>query len=374
MKTIYILIILSLCLFFTNSLKAQVTIGSSVPPNKGALLDLKEEDSNRINAKKGLGLPRVILKGISIIDIEGGVADLNKEEHIGLVVYNVKKRDMADGITERSQLLCPGVHVWIGEEWSPLIPYPKIGLSCKGTPEFKSCGDPIFGPDGEMYQTALFGNRCWMTQNLRSKVDGANNPIIGWEKPSGSADAELGLLYTWEAATKNTFSDILMPGEAGKTTSSVQGICPNGWVLPSDKDWNDLEEYIAKNPSDHTSGGASLLWDVANTSAINWRPQSGNGWATYLMAIDSKQPSGGGSGISNDADKKGFSLILTGSIVDSSNESFGNNANMWTSTSAFTSLLDDEAAIYRSTQKGNNKVFRGEASKTAKLSVRCVLK
>lgn len=374
MKTIHILIIVSLSLFLANSLKAQVTIGSSVPPNKGALLDLKEEDSNSANAKKGLGLPRVILKEIGNLDIEGGVTNLNKAEHIGLVVYNVEKRDVADGITERSQLLCPGVHVWIGEEWSPLVPYPSIGLSCEGTPEFKNCGDPIFGPDGEMYQTALFGNRCWMTQNLRSKVDGSNNAITGWERPSNSADAELGLLYTWEAATKNTFSDILVPGEEGKTTSSVQGICPNGWVLPSDKDWNDLEEYIAKNPSDHTSGGTSLSWDVANTSAIGWRPQSKNGWAAYLMAVDSKQPNGGASGISNDANNKGFSLILTGSIVNSSNESFGNNANMWTSTSAFTSLLDDEVAIYRSVQKGNNKVFRGEASQTAKLSVRCVLR
>lgn len=374
MKTIYILIIMSLSLFLANSLKAQVTIGSSIPPNKGALLDLKEEDGNSTNAKKGLGLPRVILKEIGIIDIEGGVTDLNKEEHIGLVVYNVKKRDAADGITERSQLLCPGIHVWIGEEWSPLISYPKIGLNCDGVPEFKNCGDPVFGPDGEMYQTALFGNKCWMTQNLRSKVDGANNTITGWEKPSNSADAELGLLYTWEAATKNTFSDILMPGKAGKTTSSVQGICPKGWVLPSDKDWNDLEEHIARNPSDHTSGGTSLPWNVANTSVIDWRPQTGNGWAAYLVAVDSKQPNGGTSGISNDANKKGFSLILTGSIVDSSNDSFGNNANMWTSTSAFTSLLDDETAIYRSTQKGNSKVFRGEASKTAKLSVRCVLR
>lgn len=53
-------LLLTLSVVFSN-LNAQVTIGSNEPPNHGAILDLKEEQTTggEPNSTRGLGLPRV---------------------------------------------------------------------------------------------------------------------------------------------------------------------------------------------------------------------------------------------------------------------------------------------------------------------------
>lgn len=92
-------------------LKAQVTIGSGLEPNKGTLLDLKER--NPINpavdnstADKGLGMPRINLTSMTtLIDINGGTG--KEIEHTGLTVYNLST---ANGFE-------PGIYVWDGTKW-----------------------------------------------------------------------------------------------------------------------------------------------------------------------------------------------------------------------------------------------------------------
>lgn len=105
-------LISALLLFGIGYTQAQVTIGSSNPPVNGSILDLKQENQTGANSKKGLGLPRVSLEGISRLDPCVKTADLqpgDNEEHIGLIVYNTKL-DMTEG-------LCPGLYVWDGDKW-----------------------------------------------------------------------------------------------------------------------------------------------------------------------------------------------------------------------------------------------------------------
>lgn len=107
---------------------SQVTIGSAISPAKGALLDLKEREATADDATtsdKGLGLPRVELTNLkpnTANDLSasiGASGAWNKDEHIGLMVYNVKERTDEEGT-------CPGIHVWDGAEWQPLVPYPVV--------------------------------------------------------------------------------------------------------------------------------------------------------------------------------------------------------------------------------------------------------
>lgn len=100
---------------------SQVTIGSGEAPVAGALLDLKESGKTT----KGLGLPRVKLTNLkpnTANDLSasiGASGAWNKDEHIGLMVYNVKERTDEEGA-------CPGIHIWDGAEWQPLVPYPVV--------------------------------------------------------------------------------------------------------------------------------------------------------------------------------------------------------------------------------------------------------
>lgn len=102
---------LSILSLFTNLVNAQVTIGSDSKPLEGALLDLKEHDTDtdNVTSTKGLLLPRVELTEIgSLKDIEG--ADLsNPLQYKGLLIYNVPDNKACGKPS--------GLYAWNGNKW-----------------------------------------------------------------------------------------------------------------------------------------------------------------------------------------------------------------------------------------------------------------
>lgn len=133
-------ILLTLLAFIVNGntpLLAQISIGTTETPVKGALLQLKTTEGitdGSANANKGLMLPRVSLseKGelfpMFLKDRENPNSgrsseyDQNKasldKDHAGLTVYNMNEDYEKD--------LCLGVNIWDGKIWNCLI-YPKYG-------------------------------------------------------------------------------------------------------------------------------------------------------------------------------------------------------------------------------------------------------
>jgi len=126
MKSKLILIHILLTAFFGLAC-GQVTIGATEPPVGGAMLDLKENDSNGgVTAYKGLALPRVKLSDLNKLypmfltdpndPASAANADYDTDPeklamdrmHTGLTVYNV------------NICLGRGVWVWAGNEWQPL--------------------------------------------------------------------------------------------------------------------------------------------------------------------------------------------------------------------------------------------------------------
>ncbi|MBQ5524527.1 MAG: hypothetical protein IIT93_03310, partial [Paludibacteraceae bacterium] len=87
--------------------------------------------------------------------------------------------------------------------------------------------------------------------------------------------ATYGYLYNWTA---------VMNGESSSasTPSGVQGICPNGWHLPSDDEWKALlteikkpqgKEAFSELPAGHAEGSRvcdvgndAFFWTATNTS------------------------------------------------------------------------------------------------------------
>jgi hypothetical protein len=108
MKQIQLLL---LCLFLLTNLHAQVTIGIVEDPADGALLQLKdivEVTNGDKNAEKGLLIPRVSLVDYKSLEpLISNATEEKKEEHIGLIVYN---------LTLNTHLK-PGIVVWNGIGW-----------------------------------------------------------------------------------------------------------------------------------------------------------------------------------------------------------------------------------------------------------------
>ncbi len=79
--------------------------------------------------------------------------------------------------------------------------------------------------DGKKYKSTRLAGLCWMTENLDYQGED-----IEWYCYEGYPDncEKFGALYSWNTAM------------AGKSKEKVQGICPEGWHIPSDKEWQYL--------------------------------------------------------------------------------------------------------------------------------------
>lgn len=284
-----------------TELKGQVTIGSEISPNEGALLDLKEYEPTKdtSTSNKGILLPRVKLTNlIPATDEEfaasiGSTGDWNRKEHIGLLVYNVNEDLCRDG-----QSIYKKAYVWDGTEWKVLGSTEVLG------PDVYRFTD---SRDGQSYLARNFGEAGdWMLENLAyvpndsdpgfsgfkedpytslinkdSKLYGYPTPMdviytIGtipdtWKK-------EYGILYSWHAATNDEnlssaeqgqvdATEVPGPNEVETLFGKIRGICPEGWHLPSDREWNKLEKQIYNNISDYSCNQAT---DVLTPS--EWNP------------------------------------------------------------------------------------------------------
>ncbi len=117
--------------------------------------------------------------------------------------------------------------------------------------------------DGNSYYTVEIGEQVWMAENLKAIhfPDGTPVPLVEdksvwaqlnqvpdaraycWYDNNDSVGAIYGALYTWHAALNGHASTDANP-------SGVQGICPNGWHMPSDAEWKQLEMHLGMSQED----------------------------------------------------------------------------------------------------------------------------
>ena len=145
-----------------------------------------------------------------------------------------------------------------------------------------NCGDvlAIDGSDNKRYCTVKIGTQCWMGVNMNAGTYQAINSGDYWKfdedgiqkwcyGDSEANCASYGGLYEWweavcggkcrggvtaanaQSLNLNSESDIasyakMVPG----STTQIQGICPDGWRMPSDGDWQTLEVKLGmSNPT-----------------------------------------------------------------------------------------------------------------------------
>ena len=112
--------------------------------------------------------------------------------------------------------------------------------------------------DGHKYKTVQIGNQTWMAENLNyidtlkmgcSKIDGYRfcSEATCLDRQNKTCDV-VGAFYTWAAAVDSArlVSESVNPekccfcGAKCSMPAQVQGICPDGWHLPSDDEWKTL--------------------------------------------------------------------------------------------------------------------------------------
>ncbi|MCD4735657.1 MAG: hypothetical protein K8R53_06405, partial [Bacteroidales bacterium] len=101
--------------------------------------------------------------------------------------------------------------------------------------------EPWFDYGGQIYPTVQIGYQCWMAEDLNhgTMIPGgasmSNNGVVEkycYNNDPYNCDTLGGTFYQWNEAMN------YISGESG------QGICPDGWHLPSDAEWCFMEQNI----------------------------------------------------------------------------------------------------------------------------------
>jgi len=154
--------------------------------------------------------------------------------------------------------------------------------------------------DKQLYRVVTIGEQTWMAENLNYKTE--NSGCGGGNGENEGDCSKYGRLYTWAAAVGKS-EDECGYGKTCGLSGKVRGVCPEGWHLPDNTEWNKL--FIA----------------VGGQSIAGKKLKSQSGWKDY----------DGTSG--NGTDAYGFSAFPAGVRIRNGNFSGeGNDAYFWSAT------------------------------------------
>lgn len=185
---------------------------------------------------------------------------------------------------------------------------------------------------GHEYPVVKLGSQYWMAENLQCTKYDTQSERAGAEIYTSSrgtyapyytdgkyANTEfsgyltnglrehLGLLYNWAAAMG--YTETQDENQTGSYNGRRQGICPNGWHLPSRSDWNTLAIELGGTPSPNSDGSMDY-------STVGEKLMSRSGWHK------------GGNG----TDDYGFSGLPAGYAYGSEVDDVGKCGYFWSST------------------------------------------
>jgi uncharacterized protein (TIGR02145 family) len=176
--------------------------------------------------------------------------------------------------------------------------------------------------DGRQYKTVKIGNQVWLAENLAYKPQSG----IYWAYQNDQQNVpKYGYLYNWETAQK---------------------VCPAGWHLPSDEEWENLELkfYPSKEIVEKTGWRGPIIGNVLKSTS-GWK-HNGNGKNQF-----------------------GFNVLPAGTCVFLSGrfKDLGESACFWTG-----SQNSDKKAWKRELKYDHSEMERGTEETSRGMSVRCV--
>jgi uncharacterized protein (TIGR02145 family) len=107
--------------------------------------------------------------------------------------------------------------------------------------------------EGKAYKKVTIGTgataQTWMAENLNYDVPDNTTDVCYDNDPANCT--KYGRLYNWATAMDNSASSNTVP-------SGVQGVCPQGWHLPSNAEWTTLTGYVESDKSCTSCAGTKL--------------------------------------------------------------------------------------------------------------------
>ncbi|PCJ81543.1 MAG: hypothetical protein COA49_05485 [Bacteroidetes bacterium] len=208
-------------------------------------------------------------------------------------------------------------------------------------PVFAACGD-LVAHDGYDYSTVQIGDQCWFSENCR---------YLPSVSPSSSSSNTTPYYYVYayngtDVVAAQATSNYLTYGVLYNWPAVMEpGICPSGWHIPTDLDWQTMEMSLGMSAADATSTG----WRGTDQGS---QMKSASGWLNN----------------GNGTNSSGFTGLPSGYAYSGGFNYVGNYGYWWSSSASGSS-----AAWYRVLNYFNVNVFRGNDYSDFGFSARCVM-
>jgi uncharacterized protein (TIGR02145 family) len=274
-------------------------------PEASAILDLQSTD-------KGLLVPRMA---------QNQITDIQNPAN-GLIVFNTTDN--------KYYAFLEGENAWKEISYGTNTMTPFV------------CGGTLYDyRDGQSYATVDVNGQCWMAENLNIGTFSSNYQYD---------DGHITKACMYNNTTYcDTYGGLYQWNEMmnWQTTEGSQGICPDGWHVPTDFEIFQMENFL--DPA------------VNNPNQIYWR---GNNVGGSMKETGYTHWSGPNTGATN---VSGLTVFGAGyRSYSGSYYSLMHSATLWSSTQS------GSYAFYRELSYTQARVYRNQLTKNFFFSVRCI--
>ena len=145
----------------------------------------------------------------------------------------------------------------------------------------------LFDIEGNVYSTVSIGEQLWMAENLKTTrySDGTLIPLVTDDAAWMDCFGLLAPAYCWynnDSTTYNGFGVLYNWFTVDPTSNCGKNVCPEGWHVPTDAEWKQLEMYLGMSQSEADDTGyrgtdeggkmkeaGTAHWNSPNTGATN---------------------------------------------------------------------------------------------------------
>ena len=214
---------------------------------------------------------------------------------------------------------------------------------------FSQCGD-ILAYQGYDYETVQIGEQCWFATDLQSTAfrDGSSISEIvdngAWSETSSPARLQIASCLNDQES--DLYATMLYNGYCIR---DERGLCPTGWSVPSDGDWQELEVFLGMDAGVAAQSSESGVGRGTNQGQqLKAKPDALPNW--------------------NGTNDWGFNAVIGGfRSTNGSHVQDCTRANFWTS-----SQHNDRRNFERRLTSGYNGIGRQHSDIQEGWSVRCI--
>ena len=213
----------------------------------------------------------------------------------------------------------------------PVIFILVLSACKKDTPAAEISYGSVSDIEGNSYKTISIGTQNWMVENLKAIHYSNGDPVQNVTDNTQWAGLATGA-YCWYANDETQYKSAYGALYNFYSVMDPRNICPAGWRVPGQSDWNTLGTFLGGNS---VAGGK-----LKETGTTHW-------YAPNEFASDEVK----------------FTSLPGGDRVFSGPfEMIGQTAEYWSSTESYAYFISFEAAV----------LATGQVDKKSGYSIRCI--